>query len=240
MQENENQDLDNQELLESPVAQPERDIDKEKLEASIKNRLKVERQKTEAEAKRAEGLAKQLNELQKKFDSGRATSEESSEYVSANNIENQARSQGIPPEALPAIIEEHLKIQKLDQSLTSAREKDPELNALVMNPDSPNKVSPEEFMLLKHLDNAPAVLKHLLKDPPDLQTFKAAQRAWGNGEIGNGDGGVAFMTFINNLSRQLDSTAKYPHPPSYTPSVSLDDVGAPDSFNLESYIQDNF
>jgi hypothetical protein len=235
MQENESQELDNEELPESVVSQPERDIEKEKLEASIKNRLKVERQKTEAETKRAEGLAKQLNELQRKFESGKATSEESAEYVSTNNVEQEARSKGIPPEALPGIIEEHLQIQKLQTNVADAAEKDPELKSLLNDPNSLKKVSEEELMLLKHLDNAPAVFKHLLKDPRDLQTFKAAERAWGNG-----DGGVAFMTFINNLSRQLDSTAKYPHPPRYTPSVSLDDVGAPDSFNLENYINDNF
>lgn len=235
MQETEDQDIQNENMTQSQSTENERNIEKEKLEDSIKTRLKVERQKAEAEAKRAESLSKELQELKKKFNSGKATSEQSSEYVSTENAISDAKSKGIPPEALPGIIEEHMQIQKLEASVADASEKDPELKALLNDPNSLKKVSAEELMLLKHLDNAPAVFKHLLKDSRDLQTFKAAERAWGNG-----DGGVAFMTFVNNLSRQLDSTAKYPHPPSYTPSVPLDDVGAADSFNLESYIQDKY
>jgi len=238
MQENENPEIqeDQAQMPEVPQAENEAETKDEAaaLHEGFKIRLKKERQKSEAEAKKAEGLARQLDELQKKFNSGRATSEQSAEYVGAKNAIAEAKNSGIPPEALPGIIEEHMQIQKLDAALTSAREKDPELNALVSDPESMKKVSPEEFMLMKHLPNAPAVLKHLLTDNLDLQTLKATERAWAN------DGGTEFFKFVNNLSRQLDSTAKYPHPSNYTPSPSLDDVGSPDAFNLETYINEKY
>lgn len=233
------QDLDNQDIQDQPNEgsnyAPAPNNDREKLEETFKNRLKVERQKAEAESKKAESLAKELKELKSKFDRGTATSAQSSEYVSTENKIEESKQQGIPHEALPGIIEEHMQIQKLQASVADASEKDPELKALLADPTSLQKVSAEELMLLKHLDNAPAVFKHLLKDPRDLQTLKATERAWGNG-----DGGVSFFQFINNLSRQLDSTAKYPHPPSYSPSVSLDDVGTSDSFETGNYINEKY
>lgn len=237
MQDNQDTDIQNQQLppISPEAKQIEDKEDRDTREEVFRIRLQKERQRTEGEAKKAESLAKELEELKKKFDSGKATSKESLEYASTENVMEESKQKGIPHEALPGIIEEHMQIQKLQSNVADASEKDPELKALLNDPNSLKKVSAEELMLLKHLDNAPAVFKHLLKDNRDNETLKATERAWANG-----DGGVSFFQFINNLSRQLDSTAKYPHPPSYSPSPHLDDVGESDAFNLETYINDKY
>jgi hypothetical protein len=220
------------------VVQQEKEFDRETrdtIEESFKNRLKKERIKAEEAAKDAERVKKELDELKKKFESGKATSNESAEYVMTQNKVEQAVQQGIDPSELPAIIDEYMKLQKFDQQMVEAQEKDPELKALMQDPASVQKISKAEYDSFAYLKNPAAVFKHLQKNDQDRMVLKAAEQAYVNG-----DGGVQYFTFLNNLSAKLNDTAVYPHPPNFKPSASLTDIGESDSFDSESYIKSRY
>lgn len=223
--------------IQPPVQQGSQDgmVSKDEMERIIKDRIKNARQREDEKAKEAESLKKQLSELQKKFESGKATSNEAEDYTTSVNTATQAQKQGINPEELPAIIEDHLKNQKLNQSLGDATQKDPELKALMNDPASLQKITPEELKTFKEYDNAPSILKHLLTDDKDRLVFKATEQAFLNG-----DGGVQYFTFLNNLSRKLKESAVYPHPSNFSPSPSLNDVGETEEFSTENYIRSNY
>ena len=207
----------------------------EKRAESFKIRLSKARQDAEDEAKRADKLAKQVEDLKKKFESGRATTNESSDYVTTENVIATSQQQGIHPDALPGIIEEHMAEQKLKQRMDLAVEKDKELEALMSDPASPQKISPDELKAMKYLENAPAVFKHLLQNDNDRMLLKASEQAYANG-----DGGVAFYTVLNNLSEKLKNTASYPHPTKFKETANLADVGDGENFDTASYISNKY
>lgn len=205
--------------------------EEERRAESYKIRLSKARKEHEEEARRADGLAKQLADLKKKFESGKATTNESSMYVNTESAISQAQIQGIHPDDLPYHVEEKMKQLALEQSMSEAVSKDPELRSLMQNPESVRKVPPEALSTFKHLNNAPAVFKHLLTDPADLMVFNAAREVYS--QTGSS---VDYYQFLSNLSKRLDSTAKYPHPPKFKEIADLSDVGEGDSFDLTSYL----
>jgi hypothetical protein len=207
----------------------------EKRAESYKIRLSKARQEAEEEAKRADKLKKELDDLKKKFESGKATTNEASDYVTTENVINKAHQDGIHPDAIPGIIEDHMARKKLTQSLEVAVSKDKELAELMNDPSSQQKISPDELLAMKYLDNAPAVFKHLLKNDNDRMVLKAAEQAFANG-----DGGVAFYTHLNNLSEKLKKTASYPHPTKFKETPDLSDVGDSEVFDTESYIKSKY
>lgn len=232
-EQNEMQDQNTQQQVPVPPATPQNNgmSEEEKRADNFRIRLSKARQEAEEEAKRADKLAKELNELKKKFDSGKATTNEAAEYVSTENKVVQTHQEGIHPDEIPGIIQEHMATEKLHQKLSEATSKDPQLKALMEDPSSLQKISKEELGAMKYLDNAPAVFKHLLTNDNDRMVLKAAEQAYVNG-----DGGTAFYTFLNNLSEKLKSTAKYPHPSSYKEIPDLSDVGEGESFDISDYI----
>lgn len=226
------------------AAAPEQ-FSKAELEEAVRIRLRKERQRAEESAKAAEEsaktaqeLRKRLDELENKFKSGKATTAETEQYVKAQNTMQEADAASIPVSAIPKIIQTHEELMKFENNLVEAAQKDKELKALLEDPASLEKISVEELKQLKHLPNAGAVFKHLLTDDRDRDILKAAERAWigPNGDGIGGDGGVSFKTFVNNLSKQLEGTAKYPKPPSYKPAPNLDDAGQTDTFTVSGYI----
>lgn len=219
------------------VVQEEKDLSHEKLAASYEIRLKKARQQEEATAKEAEKVRKELDDLKKKFESGKATSNETAQYVEAKNTVDQSLQQGIDPRDLPAIIDQHMKLTKLEQTMAEAQEKDPELKALMQNPESVQKISRDELDSFSYLPNPAAVFKHLLTNDQDRMVLKAAEQAY---NYGNGDGGVSYFQFLNNLSNKLKDTAVYPHPSNFKPAANLTDIGESDSFDSESYIKNKY
>lgn len=218
-----------------PYTPPEEMVTKSEMEERIKLRLRNERLKSEENLKLAEKLAAELEELKKKFESGKATTSEASDYVTTSNLVDKAQVQGIDPSEIPGIIKDHLKLQKLQQNIQESTQKDAELNKLVNDPDSLNKISPDELKTFKEYDNPAAILKHLLTDDNDRLVYKATQEAYANG-----DGGVKYWEFLGNLSKKLKSTASYPHPSNFKPAPSLTDVGENEEFNISSYIKDKY
>lgn len=237
---NDMQNMQNDQGAQAPIPQNPMIVNdgmspEEKRAESYKIRLSKARQEAEEEAKRADKLSKQLEDLKKKFDSGKATTNESSDYVTTENKIRESQAQGIHPDAIPGIIEEHMAEEKLKQRMEIAVEKDTELKALMNDPLSPQKISPDELKAMKYLDNAPAVFKHLLKNDQDRMVLKAAEQAYANG-----DGGVSFFTFLNNLSEKLKNTATYPHPTKFKETADLSDVGDSEVFDTESYITSKY
>lgn len=214
---------------------PENLISKEEMEGIVKHRLRNERQKAEEAQKQADSLKRQLEELKRKFESGKATTNESADYVTTSNIVDQAHNKGIDPAEIPGIIQDHLKMQKLEQNIKEASTKDSELSKLINDPNSLSKISPQELETFKEYDNPAALLKHLLTDDNDRLVYKATQIA-----NANGDGGVKYWEFLGNLSKKLKSAAVYPHPSNYKPSADLSDVGEAEEFNTESYIKEKY
>lgn len=230
---NEMQDPNMQQQTPVPPATPQNNgmSEEEKRAEGYKVRLSKARQEAEEESRRADKLAKELNDLKKKFESGKATTNEAAEYVSTENKVEQVNQQGIHPDEIPGIIQEHMATEKLHQKLSEATSKDPQLKALMEDPASLQKVSKDELNAMKYLDNAPAVFKHLLTNDNDRMVLKAAEQAYVNG-----DGGTAFYTFLNNLSEKLKGSAQYPHPSGYKEIPDLSDVGEGESFDISDYI----
>lgn len=226
---------DPQSQVEVPPAPDNNMISKDEMEGLIKVRLRHERQKAEETQKEADRLAKELDALKKKFESGKATTNEAADYVTTSNLIDKAQVKGIDPSEIPAIIADHLKLQKLDQNLKETAEKDKEFKTLINAPDASSKISEQEFMTFKEYDNPSAILKHLLKDDADRLVYKACQEAYANG-----DGGVKYWEFLGNLSKKLKSTAVYPHPSNFKPFPSLTDVGEHEEFNVSSYIREKY
>lgn len=210
-------------------------ISKADMEKIIQDRIKKSRQREAEQEKEAAALRKQIENLQKKFESGKATSSESEEYMTAVNTNTQGKQQGLSQEDIDAEVDKRIKVMKLNKSIVDAQEKDKELNTLLKDPDSLKKISPEEKDLLCEYDNGAAIFKHLLTDDRDRLVYKATLQA-----AVNGDGGKSYYEFLGNLSRKLESSAIYPHPSNYKPSPNLNDTGDTEEFSTESYIRKNY
>jgi len=217
------------------IVNEENQFDRERIEESVKARIRKERVKAEEAQKEAEAVRKELDELKKKFETGKATSNETDTYISTENKIDESLRQGIPYEALPEIIDHHIKLTKMGQQLDEAMEKDPELKALFNDPSSPKKISREELESFIDLPNPAAVFKHLLKNDNDRKLLKAAEVSYVNG-----DGGFKYFEFLNNLSDKLKDTASYPHPSNFKPNASLTDTGEAETFDSESYIKSKY
>lgn len=211
----------------------------EELQNIVRMRLKEENQKreeayrtAEEERKKREAIEKRLLDLEKKNEKGTATQDEKIEYQNSVAAAGQAKNDGIPPEAIPHIVEISNRNKKTTEQLNEAIEKDEEFKNLA---EKGNPISGEEIYFIgQSVDNTPAVIKHLLKDKRDYDLFQIAKS---NAQY---DGGLSLKKLIYEFSDKLNADIKKPSPSGYTPAPDLSDTGAADQdFNDADYVKNN-
>jgi chromosome segregation ATPase len=200
--------MQQQPAMETPQPKVEmftRDEVEEMMKARVAKTANDARQQREEN----ENLKKRLEELQRKQDSGTATTEERSQLQTAKTAEIQAHQQGYTREEAEQYAMHKMDVADLDKKLTDAREKDPEFKDLL---EKGNKLYEEEVKLTAGIPNAPAVVKQLLKDRRDLNLYRAYISSGNLTDV---------ISFLNDMSRKLESTEQKPHPSGYEPSPVL-------------------
>lgn len=233
------QEINNQpeEMDESPKQQEV--LTKEEAENAIKARLKEAKQQSdkklaamnaekEAAIKEATELKNRIMELEKKEKAGTITQNEQGEYQNIKKTANQSMDQGVPRELIPGLIARENQKTQFVQNVGDALDKDQEFKKLW---STGNPIHASVLEAMHHLDNAPAVLKHLLKDKKDHRLM----------ELSAEEGLTSFTKFINDLSTKLEANNQSkPHPSSYSPAPPLTNIGESDQdFDIEDYIKNN-
>lgn len=219
--------------------QKQNQFSKEDIEKSFQVRLGKEKEKRAEMEKQNNDLLKRLGELEKRVESGKATQDENLQYQSGIQAVGQAqqmqdsgmvsREQSIQI-AKQLIYEqnEQLKMQKLGQKLKDASAKDPEFMSLAQaNPDA---IRDEQLSMMTDYENAPAMIKKLLKDPNELKVLHLATLN------AQSDSGVALQTYLNKLSNDIEATSQRPSPNPYSPHVPMHDVGEHEDFDVSEYL----
>jgi predicted DNA binding CopG/RHH family protein len=179
-------------------------------------------------AKKEAQLNARISELEAKTKAGTATPAEQVEHATGQAAQAQAYQQGIPADQIPILVEREMTRASFKQKLDDALSKDEEFRKLA---ETGNPIPPEAMEAMTHLDNAPAVIKHLLKDKKDYQVAKLSASA----------GVLEYTKFINELSTRLESTASKPRPSPYSHVPNLSDVGESDQdWDMENYIKGKF
>lgn len=209
---------------ESPGSEANSMYSNEEVEKIIQARLKQERSNHE---KREAEYSARIADLEKKVNAGTATTDEKIQHQQAKNTEEQAQASGIPPEAIPFIVEQQRKNVEFQQKMSDAIEKDQEFKKLS---ETGNAIPGFAISEMMHLDNAPAVIKHLLKDKKDHKLMEATIESGSKSD---------FIRFVNDLSSRLES--KKPHPSPYTPAPDVSDIGDSDQdFDIKGYIDSKY
>lgn len=149
----------------------------------------------------------------------------------AQPLEGQA-PETIPVAELPGIIDyvqQEQNAQKqgdnFKNKFQTARDADPELEELAKNG---NSIPWQYQQNMVHLENSPAVLKHLLKDNKDHQLMIAA----------GSEGAASLVKMLNDLSTRLENADKGPRPPDYTPSANMSHLGESEQdFDMDEYVK---
>lgn len=211
----------------SSEAPKEEMFSKKEMEEMIKARVAKSAETSRLQREENDNLRKKLEILERKQEAGTATTDERSQLHTARTAETQASQQGYTREQAEAFALHQMDIAELDKNLTAARDKDPEFKELV---EKGNRLHPEEVKLTAGLPNAPAVVKQLLKDRRDLNLYRAYIA----------EGNLRDVTsFLNDMSRKLESTEQKPHPSGYEPSPVLSESGG-DQEDTSEYISNKF
>lgn len=226
MSELENQNDMQEEKIEAAAdsSSEEKRYSQEDAEQIIKKRLRQERDRADKEA--AELKAK-IAELENKIKEGTATTSEKIEHQEIKNTAKEAVNAGISPAELPHILKAHQEQVSFNQKISDALEKDPEFKKLSTEG---NFIDPAIITAMHHLDNAPAVLKLLLKDKKEHHLMNLNAQ----------EGLVAFTRYINDLSTRLEEKSAKPRPPSFKAAPNLQNTGDSDQdWSEAEYIKNN-
>lgn len=211
----------------APESHKEEMFSKKEMEEMIKARVAKGAEENRLRREENESLRKKLADLERKQEAGTATTDERSQLHTARTTENEASQQGYTKEQAEQMALHQMDIADLDKKLTDARDKDPEFKDLL---EKGNKIHVEEVKLTAGLPNAPAVVKQLLKDRRDLNLYRAYIA----------EGNLRDVTsFLNDLSRKLESTEQRPHPSGYDPAPVLSESGG-DQEDTSEYISSKF
>jgi len=211
------------------------------VEEGYKIRLKKEREKHQKET---EQLKNRLDELEKKVSSGKASSSENLEYQqglsAVDHGQQQVMSGQLTPEQFEGFVQQRITEEKAKEKLREAFEKDSEFKLLVQQNDAMpenqqliNKVQ-ADLIVASGIDNTAAVLKHLLKNKKDNQSFKLALA---HARI---DGGRSLNDFIFETSERLQSNVSRPRPNQFDIVPKVSDIGTGDDFSESSYISEKY
>jgi hypothetical protein len=211
------------------------DADKDKIEENIQIRL--ERQARKHAQERAEAEARHQQELAalKAQQAQQAPAQTQQGMPAPGQPMGQPMQQGIPAQPTPEQIIAHHEAQQksanFQQKLAEAAEKDPEFEKLIGNaqkglPQTGNPIAPYVLNEVEHLDNAPAVLKHLKKNNKDYAVANAIYNR------------ADRIKFFNELSDKLASQQSTPRPPEFEPEPDLANNGSSgQDFDLKTYMK---
>ncbi len=205
---------------------PEDDVAK-----MIQERTAREREQTRLKHEENERLKKQLQDLQARMEKGNATPEDMGKLQAAKDAATEGMQQGMTQQQLEQLVESRMQIETLSKKLEDARQKDPEF-AKLLETNAQNLYA-EEVAGTAYLDNAPAVIKYLLKDKKSLALYRRA--------LETDRSGVQAMLVLNNLSDLVADKAERPKSSEYEPTPELSDTSNTDqSFDVSKYISSKY
>lgn len=228
--ENDNMEIqdDQQEDTKEQEEQPQKKQPKyhdEDVQRIVQERLRQANQKREKE--RAEYEAK-IRDYESKLAATSSGAKPAGEEAPA--MGNQQQPGQISEQDLPRIIEHHNKLREFNDKLQQAIQEDNEFKDLTK---TGNYLPPEVTTEMMHLDNAAAVIKHLLKDKNDYRLLEQTVM-----DAVNSKQKYGFVKFVNELSAKLEKVDKKPGPSEYTPSTNLTDVGeGGEDFDTTEYVK---
>lgn len=210
-------------------------ISHDDAENIIKIRIRQER---EASEKREALLKAEKEELRAQLEQMKARNAEQQNSMASNPQTKAARSP--TSDELDAEVEKRMeermqqkefeaKRSDMQGRVHKAMDEDAEFKKLAMGEGTTHKIPEAAVYEMGHLKNAPAVLKHLLKDPKDYSEFDSIMRAGTLPE---------FVKFVNNMSDKVDGIISKPKASDYKPApylVNSDDSG--DDWDTAAYIK---
>ncbi len=229
----ENENVSPQEAASAAVeSQEEKRYTSQEVSEMMEKRLKNKQE--EHERKMGE-LKSRVKELESKEKAGTASLSEQLELSKGQEVAAKVQNPnaGIDPSFVPYIVKQEMEKEKFNQKLRGALDKDEEFKKLASAPDADQRVGQEAMDYTMPYDNAPAMLKYLLKDRRESELLNS-KLAVANDRR---DPSIV-VEYLNNLSRQLDKSATAPRPSSYVPDPDLSDMGnTGQDFNLEDYVK---
>lgn len=210
-------------------------IVQEKIKERLKNQQKESSRRDEESKAEVKKLQERIKELESKEKSGTASTAEQLELQEGKNAESEAQANSIPAELLPAIVQKKMKSVEFQQKIDAALEKDEEFKKLV-NKGNPYEVVPQQMQqFIEHLDNAPAVLKHLFKDPKENALMRSKYA-----DAYRKDEDSIMIEYFNNLSTKIEQGSTRPRPSSFTPNPDISDVGdSAQDFDSRDYVKNS-
>lgn len=146
------------------------------------------------------------------------------------------------------VIAEH----EFNKKLSEAAEKDPEFKKLAGDTNTPQAGLPihpdlkPEFM---HLNNAPAVMKHLMKNEKDHAVLQSMMPPLYNTQLMTPEQKQQYsmmhmtahtqrLKFFNELSNKLEDNQQQPQPSEYEPDPDFSSQGSgSQDFDLDNYVK---
>lgn len=194
----------------------------------IKKRTERERENSRLLHDENSRLKKRLEDLESKMQKGTASDDDMVQLQTAKQASAQAQAENYTPDQVRHIVDYAMQQKELGGKLEEARDKDPEFAKLLKDG---NKLFQEEVNEMAYLPNAPAVVKHLMKDQKSLLALRAAWR----------EGRSSVMMVLNNLSDRLADNQEKPVPSQFKPAEQLSDSSDEDqNFNEKDYISKNY
>ena len=205
---------------EAAVEQKKNMFTDDDVEKILKGRMKQK-------DRQIEDLQRKFQELEQKVSQGTATQSEQLQLQASKNQANQTAQQVLDPDLIMQAADQRRREVEFNNKLDDAMEKDPEFKKLASERNELG-VPPQFMGQMLDIDNAPAVLKHLLKNKKDNKLMFAAAE----------EGRKSFLEFIYGVSEKLESSASKPAPNPYTPAPTLSDSGdSSQEFDLEEYVK---
>lgn len=210
----------------------ERSFSESEVERIIQDRIK---QKDMEHKRKLEDATNRIKELEGKVNSGTATHAEQMELNRGKTSAADAVNQGVPPEAIPYIIDEQMANEKFKQNITSAAEKDPQFKQALMEPGSDRLVNQDQRFFLRDLGNAAAVLKVLMTNKKENNLMQAKFQEM----IAHRQPSI-MVEYINQLSEKLEKSAVKPRASSFTPDPDVSDFGdSSQDFDIKSHVKNH-
>lgn len=218
------------ESLNNTQQNKEKSFSESDVEKIIQERLKNK----EMEHKRKmEDAKSRIAELEGKVNSGTATHAEQMELNKGKTSAANAVNAGVPPEAIPYIMDEQMANEKFKQKISSAADTDPQFKQLLQQPGSERLVHEDQRFFLRDLENAPAVLKKLMTDKRENNMMQAKFQEM----IAHRKPSI-MVDYINQLSEKLEKSAVKPRASSFSPAPDISDFGdSSQDFDIKSYVK---
>ena len=189
---------------------------KEKMSKTIQNRIApITKKKNEAEQRAAQAEAER-DAIKKQHEEMMAKMQQNPAAMTPDQMQKMIQEESQK-------VQQSGKVASLDYKINEAKKEDSELGELLTKG---NAIPPSMVQFLAnqdHINNMPAVVKHLLKDKGDHAVYMSSSTP------------AEAINFINNLSNKL-SLNNQPKPSEFTPNPKLSDQSE-DNFNVIDYVK---